>query len=222
MRRLPLVVALAGLALGLALIVRPYLVRERDYLAVTPQPPAVEAPSGLEVPADGRVCMNLMALDERSEEARLYPTTKGRAVPLELTIRGENGYQARGRAAADYRSGEVLAIPVEPPPDDLVASACVHNAGRRGVFLAAVVDRRRSRSSVYLNGTQVQPGFVIQFAERERVSILDRLPDSMRRMAVLRPAAFGEVTLWPLLALFVIGVPALGVWAYVRALREDE
>ena len=34
-------------------------------------------------------------------------------------------------------------------------------------------------------------------------------------------AVVSEVTLWPLLVLFVLGVPAAALWAYARALRED-
>ena len=85
-----------------------------------------------------------------------------------------------------------------------------------------MVDRRRSRSTVLQNGVPVQPGFVIQFAEREPVSILERLPVSLDRMSVLRPAVVSEAALWPLLVLFVAGIPALALWAFARAVRDDE
>jgi hypothetical protein len=68
----------------------------------------------------------------------------------------------------------------------------------------------------------VLPGFVIRFAEREPVSILERLPDSVRRMSILRPAVVSDITLWPLLVLFVVGIPAIALWAFARALRDDE
>jgi hypothetical protein len=220
MRRAPVVAALAVLVAGLALMVPGWLLDDRDYLAVTPQPPAVEQPTDLELPADGRACLDMVALDEHSEEARVRPV-RGRAVPLELTISGEHGYRARGRAAADYRPGDVVALPVEPPSASLIAEVCLRNLGERSIALAAVQDRRRSRSPVTVNGGEVSVSWVIQFAERDRVSILDRLPVSLQRMSVLRPAVVSEVTLWGLLALFVAGIPIVALWAYARALRHD-
>lgn len=220
MRKAPILVALAVLVAGMGYMIPSWLLDDRDYLAVTPQPPAVEWPTELVLTAQGRLCMNMVALDEHSEEARIQTVGTGRAVPLEISLRGE-GYFARGRARADWRPGEVVVLPVDPPRDSVVATLCVHNAGQEDVALAAVVDRRRSRSAVYSNGVVVQPGFVVQFAEREPVSILERLPDSVRRMSVLRPGVVSDVTLWPLLVLFVVGIPALALWAFARSLRDD-
>jgi hypothetical protein len=222
MRSAAVVVAVAVLVAGLAVMVPGWLLDERDYLAVTPQPPAVEGPTHLDVPPDGRICMNRVALDPHSEVARVRPVVRRRAVPLELTITGEGGYVARARAAADYRAGDVVALRVEPPQRSLIATLCVHNQGRGLLSLAAVQDRRRSRSIVRVNGVEVQASFVIQFAEREPVSILERLPDSIRRMTVLRPALVSDVTLWLLLVLSVAGLPILALWAYAHALRHDD
>ena len=221
MRKAPIVAALAVFVAGLGLMVPGWLLDDRDYLAVTPQPPAVEWPTELVLPAAGHLCMDMVALDEHSEEARIRPVRAGRAVPIEMTLRGEGGYFARGRAPADWRPGDVVVLPVDPPRDSVVANLCLHNGGREDVGLAAVVDRRRSRSTVYQNGVAVQPGFVVQFAEREPVSILERLPDSVRRMSVLRPGVVSDVTLWSLLVLFVIGIPAVALWAFARSLRDD-
>ena len=41
-------------------------------------------------------------------------------------------------------------------------------------------------------------------------------------MSVLRPGVVAPATLWLLLALFLVGVPAVAVWAFARALRADE
>jgi hypothetical protein len=112
-------------------------------------------------------------------------------------------------------------LPVEPPRRSLIATLCVHNQGRGLVSLAAVRDRRRSRSLVLLNGVHLQASFVIQFAEREPISISDRLPESVQRMSVLRPAIVSETALWILLSLFVAGVPIVALWAFARSLRDD-
>jgi hypothetical protein len=221
MRRAPIIAALVVLVAGLAYMIPTFLLDDRDYLAVTPQPPPVEWPTELAVPAQGRLCMDMVALDEYSEEARIRPVGAGRPVPLEITIRGEGGYLARGRTVADYRPGDVVVLPVDPPPDSVEATLCLRNRSREDLPLAAVVDRRRSRSVVYQNGTSVPPGFVIQFAEREPVSILERFPTSVARMSVLRPGIVSDVTLWSLVVLFVAGIPILALWAFVRSVRND-
>ena len=221
MPRASIVVAVAVFLAGLAAIVPRWLLDERDYLAVTPQPPAVESPTQLELTPGGRLCMNMVALDEHSEEARVGPVAGEGTIRLELTIRGEGGYQDRSRTVVDLRDGGIVALPVQPPPHSLIATLCLHNGSSDRALLAAVVDRRRSRSTVLQDGIPVPPGFAITFAEREPVSILERLPVSLERMSVLRPAVVSEVTLWPLLVLFVAGVPAIALWGFARAIRDD-
>lgn len=221
MRRAPILVAVAVLLVGLAVILPSWLLDERDYLAVTPQPPAVEDPTKVDLPPDGRICMDRVALDPHSEVARVRLEGTQRAVPLQLTITGEDGYFARSRADADYRRADIVTLPVDPPERSLIATLCLHNQGQGRVSLAAVRDRRRSRSLVLLDGVQLQASFVIQFAEREPVSILERLPESVQRMSVLRPAVVSETTLWILLVLFVAGVPVVALWAFARSLRDD-
>lgn len=221
MRRTAALVSLAVLVAGLAAIGIRYFLRDRTYLSVTPQPPTVEVPVTLPVPGHGHVCMNLAALDRRSEVALLQPTgAKGRPVPLALAIDGE-GYHARARVAADYRNGQTVAVPVRPPDRSVTTTICVRDLSARAVTFPAVIDRRRSRSAVLVNGKPVAPGFVIRFRERDPVSIAQRLPDSMRRMSVFRPGAISPAVLWVLLAVAIAGVPALAVWGYGRAVRSE-
>jgi hypothetical protein len=220
MRRAAILVAVATLVAGLAVVVPGWLLDERDYLAVTPQPPAVEDPTEIEVRRDGRICMDRVALDPYSEVARVHLADTRRPAPLQLTINGEGGYFARSRATAE-RGADVVTLPVDPPRRSLIATLCLHNQGRNAVALAAVRDRRRSRSQVLLNGVHYGASFVIQFAEREPVSIRERLPESIRRMTVLRPAFVSEAVLWVLLVVFVAGVPIVALWAFARALRDE-
>ena len=121
---------------------------------------------------------------------------------------------------ADYRQGEVVSIPVDPPTGSVVATVCLRNRGRSAIALEAVQDRRRSRSAIDVDGTAAPVSWTLQFAERDPVSIFERFPDSVRRMTVLRPGFVSEVTLWGLIVLFLT-VPALAIWAFARALRDD-
>jgi hypothetical protein len=222
MRRAAVIVAVVVIVAGLAVTAPDYLTRRRDYVAVTPQAPPLVPPASISVPGHNAACMNLVALDRHSEQARFAARTRGpRAMPLELTLTGP-GYRAQARIPARYADGQTLRVAVRPPRRSLVAIACVRNLGRDLVSLAAVIDRSRSRSSVNVNGVPTPAGFVLTFYERRPTSILSRLGTSLHRMTVLRPGVVGPATLWLLLVLFVVGVPAAAVWAFARALRADE
>jgi hypothetical protein len=222
MRRAAVIVVVAAIVAGLAVAAPGYLTRQRDYVAVTPQPPPLVPPASISVPGHDAACMDLVALDSHSEQARFQASTRGRrAMPLELTLTGP-GYRAQARVPARYADGETIAVPVRPPPRSLVATSCVRNLGRDLVSLAAVIDRSKSRSAVNVNGVPTPAGFVLTFYERRPTSILSRLGVSLRRMDVLRPGVVVPATLWLLLAAFVAGMPALAVWAFARALRSDE
>ncbi len=221
MRRAAAIVAAVAIVAGLAAIGPRYLTRGRDYVAVTPQPPPLVPPASISVPGHDAACMDLVALDSHSEQARLSAHTAGkRAMPLELTLTGP-GYRAQGRIPATYADGQTIAVDVRPPPRSLIATACVRNLGGKLVSLAAVIDRSKTRSRVNVNGVPTPAGFVLTFYERKPTSILSRLGVSLRRMDVLRPGVVVPATLWVLLALFVVGVPAIAVWAFARALRAD-
>jgi hypothetical protein len=222
MRRPAVVAAVVVIVVGLAAAGPRYLTRQRDYVAVTPQPPTVGIPTTFGLPGHARACMNLVALDRHSEQARLQASTPGaRAMPLEVTLSGP-GYRTQGRIPARYGDGETVRAAVRPPPRSLIGTACVRNLGGEPVYLDGVHDRYRSRSSVFLDGTSSPVGFVITFYERRPTSILSRLPDSIQRMDVLRPGVVAPASLWLLAALFLVGLPTVAVWAFGRALRADE
>jgi hypothetical protein len=222
MPRVAVVVAVGTILAGIAVTAPGYVTTRRDYVAVTPQAPTIGVPTQVTLPGRAQTCMNLVALDSHSEQARLVPRTPGRsAMPLQLTLSGP-GYRAQGRIAGRYADAQTVAIAVPPPRRSLTVTACVRNLGRRLVYLAAVNDRSRSRSEVTVNGTSSLLGFVLTFYERRPASILSRLPVSLRRMGVLRPGVASPALLWLLFALFIAGVPAVAVWAFARALRADE
>jgi hypothetical protein len=221
MRRAAVIVAAVAIVAGLAVIAPGYFTRGRDYVAVTPQAPSPAATTYVPLRGHGRDCMNLVALDRHSEQARLQVSTSGRgAVPLLLTLTGR-GYRSQARVPARYGNGKTVAVAVRPPPRSEVATACVRNLSGRAVDLAGVADRSRSRSGVFVSGTPSRAGFVLTFYERRPTSILSRLPLSLQRMDVLRPGVVVPATLWLLLALFLVGVPVVAVWAFARALRAD-
>ena len=66
------------------------------------------------------------------------------------------------------------------------------------------------------------PDFDIVFQPQRRpVSIADRLSVGLRRASAFRFFGVSPVTLWPLLILFVVGVPLAVLLTFVRALESD-
>ena len=223
--------AVVVIVAGLAVVAPGYLTHKRDYVAVTPQAPTIEPPTAFPLPPHANACMDLVALDSHSEQARVQAASRGRgALPLELMLTGP-GYQAQGRFGPRQADGQTVAASVRPPRHSLIARACLRNLSAQTVQLAGVGDRSRSRSGISVNGSLSGVtfagytsgiGFDLTFYERRPTSILSRLPVSLERMAAFRPGAIVPATLWLLLALFVAGVPALAIWAFARALRADE
>jgi hypothetical protein len=207
------------LALGLALLVvaalvwaMPYLTRDREYAAVTPQPDPLFVQSDIALAGGEQVCTDGAVLDPYSEVAHVRPSTPGAAaVPLELTL----GYGASARIPAAYADHELVSVPVQAPPEATATTMCVRNLGRAEVELAASNDRTIARRPTEVDGKAVPENFVIVFSERRPRSIGERLPVSLQRASAFRPV-ISPALLWPLLALFVIGVPlgVLGAYAW--------
>jgi hypothetical protein len=186
----------------------PFMTREQEYTAATPQPEPLFATTTLPLPGGGRACMEDAVVDPLSEVASIR-IAAGRPVPLELTLAGA-GYDV----PPTYRVGEPISVPVEPPGEAVATTICVRNRGEQRVELAAADDRTNARHPVTVDGQPFPQNFVITFAEREPRSLADGLPTSLERASAFRPVS--PPLLWPLLALFVFGVP-LGV---LYALRD--
>jgi len=218
----------AALALGLALLVIaaaiwgvPYLTRERDYLATTPQPDPLFTVATIPLYPGQRACMDRAVVDQYSELARLRVGTYGRrAEPLEFSLSGA-GYHAAYRVPATYADSQPFEVAVRPPAGPLETTICLRNVGERRIALYASDDRTNSRSRVLVDGRKVLADFDIVFSERRPVSIADRLSVGLQRASAFRFFGVSPVTLWPLLILFVVGVPLAVLLTYVRSLEDD-
>jgi hypothetical protein len=216
MRRLAIVLGLVLLAAGAVAWVVPYLTRERDYTAVTPQPDPLLHVTTLALAPGRSACMDRAVLDPLSQEARFrVGTFRGPAVPLELTISG-GSYQAHAEIPGDYGDSEVIAVPLPPPAEPVATTICIRNAGTRRVGVYASDDRTNGRSRTFVNGEEVPADLAIRFFEREPVSVLERLPESLERASAFRPVVTPGV-LYVLLALFLVGTPLGVLWAFASA-----
>ena len=218
----------AATALGLVLLLAaaavwglPYLTRDRDYFATTPQPDPLFTVATIPLRPGQRACMDRAVVDRYSERAHLQVGTyRGPAQPLELSLNGA-GYHAAARVPATYADSRPFAVTVRPPAAPVEVTICLRNAGARRIALYASDDRTNSRSEVRVDGRKVAPDFDIYFTERRPVSILQRLPVGLQRASAFRFFGVSPVTLWPLLILFVLGVPLAVLLTFARSLTPE-
>jgi len=212
------VVILAGVLIGLL----PALTRDRDYPAEIPSPPALRETAFVGVPPGSRACWRYAVAEHHAGQARFKVGTRGRpGQPLVLGMTGD-GYRARAAIPGGYKDNAELRVAIPRPPHDAEVLTCVRNAGRRLVNLYASRDRTRSRSRATVDGRPSGASVWFALFEPRPASLLDRLGATMSRMSAFRAGIVGPWLLWPLALLFVLGVPAGTVWAYARALRDDD
>lgn len=197
----------------------PFLAKERDYPASIPQASPLFFTSVVELRRGAEACVPDAVMEEHSEEIRFRVGTIRRpGEPLLVRITGP-GYSQRLEVERGYPDNLLHALPVEPPPRAIPVRICIRNLGRHQMDLYGAADRTRSRSATSVDG-RAAPNMVVGFWEREERSILERFPETIERMTVLRAGVIGEWLLWPLTALFVLGLPAVLVWGLARSLRD--
>jgi hypothetical protein len=213
-----LVLVVAAVAIG-----RPYLTKQRDYPASIPQPPSVVAIQLAPMNAGQTICLHDVVMDTHSQRALFQVETYGKpTVPLRFTLTGDGYRAATSVPASAYKDEGILNLPVAAPSHDVFVQACVKNVGRRRAALFATTAAEPGPVSATLDGTPMSPNPWLAFYEAKRTSIAHRLPTIVARMDTFRPPFIGPWLLWPLAALFVLGVPAAVVLAYARALDEDD
>jgi hypothetical protein len=218
MRRPTIVLGLALLVAAALVWAVPFLTREREYTAVTPQPDPLFVQSSIPLEGGQEACAEGVVLDPYSEVAHVRASTPGpRAMPLELTL----GDGASARIPPTYSDHERVSVPVKAPSEAVETTICIRNLGTTRVELAAADDRTNARRLVEVDGQPVPQNFVIVFSEREPRTIAERLPVSLRRASAFRPIVSPGL-LWPLLALFVVGVPLGVLGAFAWSVRRDD
>jgi len=222
MRRTAVLFGVVVLALTAVLVARPWLARERDFAASVPSPAALRAVSTVTLRPGHPVCFSSVAIEQHSSQVRLVVAAGSRpGPPLIVALRGP-GYRADVPIAAGYVNEQVVAVPVVPPARPVPVRVCVSNLGDRAVALLASDARTRSRSLAVVDGKTVSRSVWFGFYEATPQTIPDRLSAIVARMTVFRPGYVTQGVLWALIVLMVFGVPFGAVWAFGRALEEDD
>jgi hypothetical protein len=203
-------------------VVRPFVAAQRDFPAEIPSPASLLATDSVPLAPGAPVCFHDAVAEPHSQQARFKIATGGPPAPaLRMSIRGAGYHQVVDipAGAANY---QLLQVPITPPATATPVRVCFRDRGRQAIALMASNDRTRSRSLAYVDGKLVDKSVWFAFYEAEPQAITERLPLILQRMATFRPGFVGPALLWVLAVLFVLGVPAAVVWAYVRGAREDE
>jgi hypothetical protein len=225
MRRWALTGVLAAAAVLLVAMLtmgRPYLTKARHYPASIPQPPSVVSVELVRVKPGQRACLHDAAIDTHSDVALFQVETHGRpTVPLRLVLSGEGYRSAASIPSSGYRDEGIVRVPVRPPDHDVLATACIANAGRHSIELFSTTFAERSAAYATVGSKAITTNPWLAFYEAKPVSIAHRLPTIFERMGAFRPPFLGAWLFWPLGLLFVFGLPVAVIVGYGRALSGE-
>jgi hypothetical protein len=222
MRRWAIGGALVVLVLGALFVVRPFMAAERDYPAEIPSPSAIVATDSVPLVRGQPACFSYAVVEAHSEQARFKVVSPhGPAPALRLSMVGP-GYRYAATVPAGTLDSQVVQIPVPASPAATPLRVCFSNLGARPIALSASNDRTRSRSHAIVDGRDTDRSIWFGLYETAPHAITERLPATVQRMTIFRPAYVTKGVVWALLFLFLLGVPAAVVWAYARAVRDDE
>ena len=219
MPRAAWVAALVLLVAGVGASFIPFMTEDRPALAGTPvPPPLIGRHTIVPVKPDAEVCWDSLAIGADTEAVGFAVGTYFRpGQPLELDLYGP-GYTESARVAGGYRDNSAVEFDISPPASDVLAGACVKNAGTRKVALYATDDEHEAaRPTATIDGraTRIDPAFVL--FEPEQSSLLSRIPDALDRAALFAPMGW---LAWPLLALALLAIPTLALLVLRDAWRD--
>lgn len=222
-------VATAAFLVVLALAALPalrFLDTPREVVTSTPSAfTGIEVPITLPEGADA--CADEILYDERSRVARFTATAAAPAPALIVTARGyEEGeyrsdYVAQVDVAGDWTGTRRLDVPLEPPPEAVFGTFCIHNSGPGSIDLAGNVNGRAySRPTLRINGEPAADDLNLRFLDGTSRSYASRADEVMEHASTLRP--FGAWWWWVLAVGLIAGAPAGVALAMRSALVADE
>ena len=219
MPRAAWIAALVLLAAGVAASFLPFMAEDRPALAGTPvPPPLIGRHTVVPVEPGDEVCWDSLAISPDADAVGFAVGTYfRRGQPLELALYGP-GFADSARVAGGYRDNSVVEFDISPPPQDVLAGACVTNTGTRKVGLYATDSEHeaaRPTSTIAGQDTRIDPAFVL--LENEKSSLVSRIPDALDRAGLFAPLGW---LAWPLLALALLAIPTLALLVLRDAWRD--
>lgn len=234
LRKLPRRVSTPALALTLAVVLVvavvlvwfvPYLTRQQQWPAGVPDPPALLAVTEFPVPPGGQACVGDVTIDARSRLAQvaLRPKPPEKlGPPVEVVLSG-GGYAGKVHIPGGYGGG-IAALPIEPAPSrTVIGTACFFNRGRHTVLLDGTSETRTlSRSPTEVQGKAVPGDIALTLIDNRPRSLLSSLGEVFGHASNLTDRLVPVWLIWVLAAIVAVTVPVCSLYAFYRALREDE
>jgi hypothetical protein len=216
-------------AAGLALIfaaaywVVPYLTRERETVSGVPVPKPLAVNEQVPLSAGQEACLDHVAFNRDSEIVEFTVLSRMRSGPP-LRIRAAAGpYRTRAAVDRGYRAPAVVRADIDPPEPSRLGRICLANRGRRAVVLLGTREPRTlSRAVTTIDGAPSAADISLRFLAAEPGTVPERLGSLVDRISAFKPTVLEQPILWLVLALVVVGVPALALYALAAGFREAD
>jgi hypothetical protein len=211
----------------IALYALPQLATNRrdDVTAVATPPPEFKA-TPVELKPGQELCEDDVALDTTSQVIRFYSGSPTPDVPrLRLTVKGD-GYAADALSPETGQAGGgadgIYDTRIPRPDRSTIATVCVRSASddQAAILAGSEEERIHSRSQATVDGEPIEPRVALVVLAGGPRSPLSQAQTVLERAATFQPAPIGWVLLGLMLVVIGLGVPALAVYAVLKALRE--
>jgi hypothetical protein len=221
--RLALGAAVLSLIFAAAYWVVPYLNRERETVSGVPVPPPFLVQQPVQLAGGQRACLDRVAFNPDSEIAELTVLSRARSGPPLAITAAAGPYRARGAIDRGYSAPITLRAGIEPPGRSRLGTFCIENRGRRAVALLGTQEARTlSRPAATVGTKRVPADISLRLLAMEPGTVPERLGSLVDRVSAFKPAALEKPILWLLLALVVLAVPALSLYALAAGFREPD
>jgi hypothetical protein len=199
--------------------------RRDDITAVATPPPELTAtPVTLEPGQE--LCEDDVALDTTAQVIRVYSGSPTPDVPrLRVTVKGD-GYRAEAVSPETGQAGGgadgIYDTRIPRPARSTMTTVCVRSASddQPAILAGSEEDRIHSRSQATVDGEPIKPRVALVVLAGGPRSPLSQAQTVLERAATFQPAPVGWVLLGLVLVVIGLGVPALAVYAVLKALRE--
>jgi hypothetical protein len=224
-KRLPPIATALVIAVGALVWFVPYATRSHQPVSSTGASPPFSNVTPVALPAGSVACMRNVTIDTNARLAQfvLIPGPEP-SPPLRVSTDGPDGYHGRAvRIPGGHRTPTSQTAPIQPPTRAVIGQVCVRNVGRATVSLVGTTEKRTSgREQTVIDGRRVEPDVALELLQARTTTLLDETPEILRHMATFKGSFVSTGLLWLMLALVVVGIPALVIAAVTSAVSTDQ
>ena len=220
-RRIPIAL---GVALFVALLLIrgiPYLTQQREVIASTPTPHALNAVSPVPVKPGSTACMTQVTFSPQAQAVQFDAAgaAQQKTPPLVVTAKGP-GYRASARVNGGRPGNGSIDVAIRPASHSLIGELCIRNAGRSQVALAGTTEGRTvGRSLTTVDGVLQVPQVSLTLHERAAASLGSRIGALFRHATALNPMT--PLLAWILAIVVLLLVPLAAFWALAASFRAE-